>query len=137
MLPLAYRRYWQIAGLLLMLAVLVGAVMPAIWLWPDRARLAVWFADIDKWAHAFAFAVLALWFAGQYRPQSYWRIAIGLLAYGLLIELIQNSLSHRQAEFYDVVADVVGIAIGLTLALLGVGGWSLRVENWLAARRSA
>ena len=36
MLPLTYSGYWRLAGLFLMLAVLVGAVMPAIWLWPDR-----------------------------------------------------------------------------------------------------
>ena len=136
MLPLAYSGYWRIAGLLLMLAVLVGAVLPAVWLWPDRTWMVAWLGGIDKWAHAFAFAALALWFAGQYRRQSYWRIAIGLLAYGLLIELIQRSIGYRAAELHDVYADIVGIGIGLLLAVSGLGGWSLRVESWLEARRA-
>ena len=134
MLPLKYSGYWRLAGLILLLVVLAAAVMPAVWLWPDRGRIAVWFGGIDKWAHALAFAVLAVWFAGQYRPRSYWRIAVGLLAYGLLIELCQRSISYRSAEWYDVVADVVGIGVGLLLATIGIGGWSLRFEAWLTAR---
>jgi len=134
MLPLKYSIYWRLAGLFLLLIVLIGAVMPAIWLWPDRGRIADWFGGIDKWAHALAFAGLAVWFAGQYRPRAYWRIAFGLLAYGLLIELCQRSLSYRSAEWYDVVADVVGIGLGLLLAAAGIGGWSVRVEAWIQAR---
>ena len=134
MLPLKYSTYWRMAGLFLLVVVLIGAIMPAVWLWPDRRSIAAWFGGIDKWAHAIAFATLAVWFAGQYRPRSYWRIAVGLLAYGLLIELIQRSLSYRSAEWHDVVADVVGIALGLLLAATGVGGWSLRVEAWIQAR---
>lgn len=133
MLPLKYSGHWRLAGFMLLLIVLAAAVMPAVWLWPDRGQIAVWFGGIDKWAHALAFTVLAVWFAGQYRPRSYWRIAIGLVAYGLLIELCQRSISYRSAEWYDVVADVVGIGIGLSLAMIGIGGWSLRFEAWLAA----
>jgi hypothetical protein len=134
MLPLKYSGYWRLAGLFLLLLVLAGAIMPAIWLWPDRVKIAHWFGGVDKWAHAAAFAVLALWFAGQYRPRAYWRIAFGLLAYGLFIEICQRSISYRTAEWYDVVADVIGIALGLMLAAAGMGGWSLRVEAWIQAR---
>ena len=136
MLPLKYSGYWRLAGLLLLLIVLVAAVMPALWLWPDRVRIASWFGGIDKWAHAITFAFLAVWFAGQYRPRGYWRIAVGLLAYGMLIELSQRSVSYRSAEWYDVAADVVGIALGLLLATIGLGGWSLRFEAWLQARQA-
>ena len=77
------------------------------------------------------FALLAIWFAGQYRRRSYWRIGIGLIAFGALIESCQGLVSYRSAEWLDIVADAAGIAVGLGIALAGLGGWSVWVENRL------
>lgn len=134
MLPLRHAGRWRIAGLTLLLLVLAATLMPAIWFWPQRAQLAAWFVNADKWLHAITFAVLAIWFSGQYRPRSYWRIALGLLAFGALIEAVQRPIAYRSAEGLDIVADGVGILVGLLIAAAGVGGWSMRVENWLVAR---
>ena len=134
MLPLRHASRWRIAGLALLLLVLAATLMPAIWFWPQRVQLAAWFINADKWLHAFTFAVLAIWFSGQYRPRSYWRIAAGLLAFGVLIEAVQRLVSYRSAEGLDIVADAVGILVGLLIAAAGVGGWSMRVENWLVQR---
>ncbi len=136
MLPLEFAPRWRTASVVLLLAVLAAAVLPAVWFWSDRVRLANWFGDLDKWAHGVTFLVLALWFAGQYTRRAYWRIALGLITFGVLIELLQRMVSYRTAEWLDVGADAAGIAAGLSLALLGLGGWSLRVEAWLLARQS-
>lgn len=136
MLPLRYAPRWRIASLVFLLAVLGAALSPAVWFWPDRVRLVSWMASFDKWAHMLTFIVLALWFAGQYRPRSYWRIAIGLLAFGVLIELCQRTVSYRTADWVDVAADAVGIIVGLVIAILGIGGWSLRFESWILQRQS-
>lgn len=136
MLPLRYAPRWRIASLVLLLAVLLAAITPAIWFWPDRLKFISWMAAIDKWVHVLTFVVLAVWFAGQYRPRSYWRIAFGLLAFGVLIELCQRMVSYRTADWVDVAADAVGIIVGLAIAIAGVGGWSLRVESWLLQRQS-
>lgn len=133
MLPLRYTRRWQFAGIAVLLAVLAFALMPAIWFrleMPDAAFLAS-----DKWLHGLTFAFLTVWFSGQYARRSYWRLAIGMLAFGLLIELCQRMLSYRNAESMDLLADAVGITIGLAIATAGAGGWSLRLEDWLVARR--
>ncbi len=128
MLPLRYAPWWRTASILLLILVLAAAVMPAVWLWPDRDTFFSWFDAIDKSVHAIVFAFLALWFAGQYRSRSYWRIALGLLMFGLLIELCQRMLTYRSAEWFDVAADVAGIIAGLLLAAAGLGGWCQRVE---------
>ena len=107
MLPLEFSRRWRIASAILLLAVLAAAIMPAVWFWPDRGRLDDLIGGLDKWAHAGTFAALAIWFSGQYRVRSYWRIAIGLLAFGLLIEACQRMVTYRTAEWHDVVADAV------------------------------
>ena len=72
----------------------------------------------------------------MYRPRSYWRIALGLFAFGVLIELLQRMVGYRSAEWLDVAADVAGIIVGLAVAAAGIGGWSLRLENWYQQRRA-
>ena len=136
MLPLRFARQWRIADVLVLLSMLIVALMPAVWFWSDDQALDTWFVDVDKWMHGIAFAALAVWFAGQYRAGFYWRIGLGLLLFGALIEVCQGWISYRSAEWFDIAADAAGIIIGLTFATAGLGGWSLRVEGWLA-RRSA
>jgi VanZ family protein len=137
MLPLNHSRQWRIASVVMMLLVLASALMPAVWFFDDRASILSWLDHSDKWLHASTFLVLALWFAGQYRPRSYWRIAVGLMFFGLFIEFCQRLVSYRMADWADVGANTIGIVIGLLIALAGAGGWCLRVENWHAARQSS
>ena len=59
-----------------------------------------------------------------------------MAAYGILIELCQGLISYRSAEWPDLGADVVGIAVGLSIALLGAGSWCLWFEDWYATRRA-
>ena len=134
MLELRYARAWRAVSIVLLLLVLVAMLMPAIWMDVDRVRLDAWLENADKWAHGAAFLVLTVWFAGQYRPRSYWRLALGLLAFGALIELFQGAVGYRSAEWLDLIANAAGILAGLAVAWLGMGGWCQRVEFWLAAR---
>lgn len=136
MLPLEYAGRWQAASILLLLGVAALMLMPAVWLWPDVDEISTWMSSFDKWAHVAVFTVLSLWFAGQYPVRSYWRIALGLIAFGMLVEVCQGAMGYRMAEWLDVVSNIAGIAIGLLVSAAGIGGWSLRFEHWLAARRA-
>ena len=136
MLPLRYALGWQAVSAVLLLMVLAGAVMPAIWLWPDRVRIEDWLDNLDKWVHLLTFAFLAVWFAGQYRRHAYWRIAAGLVGFGILIELCQRIVGYRSAELLDIGADVAGVFIGLAIGMAGAGGWSQRFEMWYITRRA-
>ncbi len=136
MLPLRYARRWRIAGFILLLLVWIATLIPTVWLWPQKESLVIWFIAADKWLHAGTFVVLAIWFAGQYRPRSYWRIGLGLIAFGMLIEVSQRLLSYRSAEWFDLTADAAGVVVGLSVAMAGLGGWSLRFEQWLTKRRA-
>ena len=124
------------ASLFILIMVLVAALMPAVWFWDDRVKGIAWFQSVDKWLHGITFLVLTVWFAGLYRVQSYWRIALGLLAFGLLIELCQRTVTYRSADWLDVGADAAGIIAGLVISLAGVGGWSQRLEARLVGDRS-
>ena len=129
MLELRYARAWRAASITLLVGVLAATLMPAIWFGSIRHL-----AGADKWSHLIAFLVLTVWFAGLYRRRSYWRLALGLLAFGALIELCQGAIGYRSAEWQDLAADAAGILAGLGIAWAGAGGWCQRVEMWLVAR---
>ncbi len=137
MLPLRWSARWRFASATLLLLVLLAGIAPVVWLWPDRGGAVRWFASIDKWAHLLTFAFLAVWFCGQYTRGAYWRIAAGLLVYGVIIEVVQRQVGYRTADFEDVIANASGIGIGLIIGLLGAGGWSQSVERWIGAREHA
>jgi VanZ family protein len=134
MLSLRYARRWQVASLIILLLVLAAAMMPAVWLWDDKVKMLSWFRDVDKWLHGGTFLALSLWFTGLYQKRSYWKIGLGLLAFGLVIEASQRMVNYRTADWLDVSADAVGIIIGLVIGAAGVGGWCLRAEDRLAKR---
>lgn len=104
------RALWR-ALLLLMLGVITWlALAPAP---PPSADLG-W----DKANHLVAFASLAftsVWAFWQRARQWPW-LVLALLAYGAGIEVAQSFLPPRHADWRDVVADGLGIALGLLAA---------------------
>ena len=127
MIELRYAWRWQLAGFLLLILVMIAAMVPKM----PFDNLVLQFNISDKVMHIVAFTFLAVWFSGQYEKRSYWRIAMGLIAFGVLIELVQGTVSYRRSEWLDLVGDASGIVIGLVIAFIGIGGWSRRVELWL------
>jgi VanZ family protein len=124
MLPLRFPRAWFFAGLLIMALVLVATLSPS------GSTTTVSFLS-DKAAHFFAFMMLMLWFCGVFRLPFTPLVALGLLAFGVLIELLQSRLPYRSAEVADALYDVGGIAAGWLLAVLGASRWTRVVEDWL------
>lgn len=72
----------------------------------------------DKSNHALAFASLAFTLAWGWwpKPRQWGWVVLVLLAYGIGIEIAQSFLPPREADWHDVVADSVGIALGLLAA---------------------
>jgi VanZ family protein len=66
----------------------------------------------DKLNHFLAFSVLFL-LGRQAFPQRVWTLAAALVLYGGLIEVLQSLTPDRSADWQDIVADSIGIAIGL------------------------
>lgn len=72
------------------------------------------FPEADKVRHLAAFIVL--WLIGaRARVMPAWALALGLLGFGLGIELLQSFTPTRQASFADLLADAVGIGLGWLL----------------------
>jgi VanZ family protein len=76
---------------------------------PDMVTLVSW---QDKVEHALMFALLALHGVAAW-PRQPLRVAAGLLAYGLAMELAQSATSYRQGDLLDWLADAAGVAAAL------------------------
>lgn len=123
MLPLRFPKLWSALGWLLLGAVVVGSLIPGSALEGINVS--------DKLRHAGAYFSLMVWFAGIYRRGFYPAIALVLLALGLALDLLQLLTSTRTFDWLDVASNGAGIAAGLVLSLLLVGGWCQRVERRL------
>lgn len=125
--PLRHLWLWRGVGRALILASITVALLPAP---PGMGRIAFG----DKIAHAVAFALLMLWYAQIYAGhRDRVRCASGLAAVGFAIELLQSLVPYRSADGWDLVADCVGVAIGLLLARTRLGNLLNRFEVQPAA----
>lgn len=101
---------------------LVAVNMIAMIFWLGDSELATqtlsFTPPFDKLVHATAFALMAFFlrFSGLMRG-AIW-IIILLVGVGVLDELHQMNIPMREASFYDLCADVIGVAAGLWLARL-------------------
>ncbi|WP_439636292.1 hypothetical protein [Oceanicaulis sp.] len=67
----------------------------------------------DKLKHMGAFLVLTLLARASWPAWPLWRLALGLTAFGVAIELAQGlSGWGRTASLADLVADLIGIGLG-------------------------
>jgi VanZ family protein len=130
MLPLARRGLWIAGAVLIGAAIAFGSLLPG----PVISVVSVW----DKLEHASAYGLLTLWMTGMLERRHYARAALVAFLLGLSLEVLQGVLTAtRQSDPLDLVANLSGIAVAWTLALLGLGGWAGRVERWLGLAPAA
>jgi VanZ family protein len=122
MRTLRYVYFWLAGGILLLSAVLYFALSPT-------SGAAV--IPSDKAAHFLVFTALMLWFGGVFRLKRAPFVALGLLAFGVLIELLQSRLEYRSAEVADALFDIGGILLGWALAATSLGRWAGVIESWI------
>ena len=77
-------------------------------------------AHADKFEHLLAYGAMMYWW-GMLRPGRKWFWALCLCAMGLGLEFLQQFAPGRFMEWRDAVANLVGVGIGWTLAVLPSG----------------
>ena len=102
------RAFAVAAGWALVAAVVWLSLMPS----PPQVDL----AQSDKLGHLAAYGLLMLWFALLYRTRLYY--ALGFIAMGAALELIQGSLGYRTADPLDAAANTLGVLLGWGVALI-------------------
>jgi len=136
MLPLRHTGLWRVSSVVLLILVLAATLSPALWFLDDMENALIWFHNSDKWLHAMTFVVLTVWFTGLYEKRVWWLTALGLVLFGFLVEFCQLQVSYRTADWIDILANTLGIIVGLTIAVAGLGGWGPRFEDWFSRRHS-
>jgi|TARA_B110000908_G_scaffold172446_1_gene239880 VanZ family protein len=104
------RKYLDIPLTLIFTVVLTVAMLWPIHQSPPAPN------GIDKLVHLIAFAAMAFPLARTGRIGLV-PVFVGASAFGGLIELIQPSFG-RSADMQDWIADIVGVGLGIVLALL-------------------
>jgi VanZ family protein len=112
-------RLAQIALLLLLVGATVGMMAPR------DLPIAPTITGADKLDHFMAFVVLAFVAAQALPKRRLWLIGLALAAYGGAIEVVQRFVG-RSMDPLDFAADVAGILVGLTLAVMAGRPASLR-----------
>lgn len=122
-LPLRHPRVWLVIGWSMVALAMLVSLLPGEKLPSTGVN--------DKLEHMLAYTVLTVWFTGIYPRTRYAVIAIGLFLMGALLEWAQGALNvGRESDFRDLIANVIGISIGISLALVWLGGWAQRIEAW-------
>jgi VanZ family protein len=120
---LRFWRFWMLGGCGLALAITVLSLMPVEQL--PEVKLS------DKIEHILAYVALALWFGSIVARRRLLWLALALMLFGALIELLQGAMGlGRQADLHDLGANAAGIAGGLLLALTPLGRWAHWLESW-------
>lgn len=104
-----YRNTWLAAGCLFIILIGYLSLAPSP---PTPLR----FTHADKLEHLIAYAALMGWFCQIYftqRQRTF--LALSCLAYGGIIELLQGWSEYRSAEWMDLLADSLGVALGWLL----------------------
>ena len=72
--------------------------------------------NIDKGYHSFAYFILTIaWLLSFYKkPKKKYIIAISCIIFGIIIEILQASLTvYRTGDYYDVLANSLGVLLAL------------------------
>lgn len=102
--------------------VLLALVVVVAWLALQPLPPATMDLGWDKLNHGAAFAALAfsawLGHAGSMRRRA-WAL-VALVVYGALIEALQSWVPQRHGDWLDLLADVVGLALGAATAAVAL-----------------
>lgn len=122
-LMLRYRTGWLIGAWSLVGVVAYLSLMP-------NPPTPFEFRMFDKVEHGIAYAAMSWWFCQIYQSaRSRLWVCVALLAYGVLIEILQGMTGYRYFEYADMLADGVGVVAGLLLARTVLGRVFVLIEK--------
>jgi VanZ family protein len=119
-----------IGGVVLMLAATVVCLVPG-------HDLPASFELNDKISHIVGHGTLAMYFTGLVARPRWWKIFLYLAIFGAVIEVAQYYMHvGRNGDARDLLANMMGAALGLLAGFLGVSRWPELVA-WVFRRREA
>lgn len=126
---LRLRWLWVPLGVVLLAGIVFYCLVPSA----DVPNL----VGSDKLKHFVAFGALAFWFGSiVVRANVPW-VAVGVVSLGALVEIVQAAMAlGRSAEWGDLLADALGVAVAMAVVLTPLGRWPHWCEGLAAKARS-
>lgn len=119
--------WWLAGGVLIAVLIATGSLVPPA----DLPKVAV----SDKVEHFGGYLLLSLWFSGLFRPGRYLVVGAALVAFSGGLEIAQGVMAiGRTADWWDFLANTLGVTTGLGIALAGLGSWMLAIERGFGGR---
>tara|TARA_B110000444_G_scaffold40338_1_gene36129 strand:- start:388 stop:792 length:405 start_codon:yes stop_codon:yes gene_type:complete len=128
MYNLKYKLHWNLLSLVIIFILSSLFVLPIDWFFADSLDLPN--TALDKIIHICVFIFLSCWFSGQFKSNIKLLFCISL--FGVLIEFLQQFTPYRSAELFDILANEIGIIIGIIIAIKYLTGWSLFAEKYIS-----
>jgi VanZ family protein len=121
--------FWWSAGWVMLACTINESLQRHVW---KVAEMISW----DKANHFTGYFLLTMWFTGVARRSRYLLVGVLLIAFGGSLEIAQGLMHEgRTADWFDFLANSLGVATGVTLALCGLGNWMIWVEKLLRVRK--
>ncbi|MFT5393194.1 MAG: VanZ family protein [Gammaproteobacteria bacterium] len=122
---------WRYLGL--WRAVGTGLIMVVVFLTLASAPIVEGIVEInDKIGHFIAYATLMGWHAQYIGRDTRSQWAVGFVAMGVVLELLQGASGWRTMDVADIVANSTGVVAGAIVSVFGCAGWLRRLDNALA-----
>ena len=128
MFPLYYKLLWKLANLVILILLASLLLLPPEWLFSDYIKDLTELLT-DKVIHIGVFILWTCWLSGQFI--SFFKIFFYTSIFGFLTEVIQYFLPYRSWELLDLLANEIGILIGVIVAIKFTSGWSLLIEKYI------
>jgi VanZ family protein len=126
---LRYRSLWLSIGIFMVLMITVVCLVPS----QELPKLGI----SDRTEHFLAFGAVAFWFGSiMVRRDLPW-VGLAVVGFGGLIEIAQGAMGlGRHADWYDMLADTLGVLVGMALVLTPLGNWARWIEARVARARA-
>jgi|TARA_B110000438_G_scaffold33918_1_gene33675 VanZ family protein len=127
MYDLKYKLHWNLLSFIIIFILSCLFIIPPDWFFSDDIELPNIVSD--KIIHICIFIFLSCWLSGQFKSNI--KLLFFISLYGILIEFLQRLTPYRSAELLDILANEIGIIIGIIIAMKYLTGWSLIFEGYI------
>jgi len=126
-----FRRLWYVIAFLLVIVIVVGS------LWHHPPKILFSFKFADKLMHAGSYFILMFWYVQliySYLPRL--MFALIFIAMGVSLEYFQAMGGYRLFDWYDAIANGVGVILAFSLGMTKLEGSLKSFERSFLTKRS-
>lgn len=118
-----FGKIWCILGFIYVAIVFYFSLVP----FPEKVPV---IPHLDKMLHFLIYAFLGGWFQQLFIKKFGIKILVSLFFMGVLIEILQGFSGYRSFEFMDIVANSVGVLVGIKFVIRFFPDVLIKIDLW-------